>query len=127
MARLPWTALETKERLKEGYIADGKTAIQMLKDTGSTACSIYSKLRLTRKVIKSALKVLRYERLQKVTLTNVICATRFKFYKENRKFPAKCRVLPECQESDRFHHLLECARLTIPRGRGEKEDQNEEK
>ena len=116
LARLPWTATETNDLHKAGYMTDEKTAILMLKETGSTACAIYSELRLTRNVIKEAFKALCSGRFQQVTLAGVICATRFKFYDENRKFPVRCRIRPDCTEMDSFDHLLNCARLTIPVG-----------
>ena len=71
-------------------------------------------MRLTRKVIKNALKELQATRSHQVTLAGIICATRFKFFEGNHLFPVKCTVSPHCQEEDSFSHLLKCTGLSLP-------------
>ena len=114
ISRIPWTETETKQLLKKTYAEDEKTAILLLRDAGSTACSIYSEMRLSRDIVKSIFKELRYSRFQQVTLAGIICATRFKFFEGDQKFPVKCVVSPNCNEIDSFPHLLKCTKLSIP-------------
>ena len=114
IARLPWTTQETKTKLKNGYIEDELRAIDMLKEVGSTACSIYKELALTRPMVKEALRELRNSRACQVALAKIACATRFKFFDENRGFPVRCTIKSDCNEEDSFPHLLRCAGLEIP-------------
>ena len=74
--------------LKAGNRADEEGIIVMLKKEGFVACSIHSELRLSKDIMKEALKVLMSSRLQQVTLANIICATRFKFFEGDRRYPA---------------------------------------
>ena len=80
MARVPLTEGRTKQLLKQGYMEDERAAIEMLKQAGSVACSVYPELRIKRMVIKNTLRELRYHRFHQVAIAGLICATRFKFF-----------------------------------------------
>ena len=116
MARLPWTKEEVKTLLKQDYVDDERQVIDMLKRTGSTACCIYSELRLNRSVIKTSLKELKDNRLYQVALAGILCATRFKYFEGSCRFPVRCQISSSCQEEDSFPHLLKCIGLSIPKG-----------
>ena len=111
MARIPWTPAETKERLKCSYLEDELKAIKMLAEIGSTSCTIYRELSLNRQIIKAVLKALRKDRRQQVTWAAIICATRYKVYEDNRSYPVKCEVRPDCKEEDSLKHMLKCCEI----------------
>ena len=114
MARIPWTSSETKERLKSRYLEDEIQTIRMLAEAGSTSCTIYRELELNRQVIKEVLKALRKDRHQQVTRAAIICGTRYKVYEDNRSYPVKCEVRPDCREEDSLKHMLKCCEMILP-------------
>ena len=113
IARLSWTAEETKTRLKQSYQEDEKRTISLLATTGSTACNIYQDMKLSRKVIKEALRRLKRSRFNQVTLATIVCGTRFKFFEDDRRYPVRCEVTEGFQEEDSSQHLLSCCRMPL--------------
>ena len=114
MARIPWTSSETKERLKRRYLEDELQTIRMLAEIGSTSCAIYRELALNRQIIKEVLKALRKDRQQQVTWAAIICGTRYKVYEDNRRYPVKCEVRPDCREEDSLQHMIKCCEMVLP-------------
>ena len=111
LSRLTSAVEEMETQLRAGYTADEREVIEILRNSGSVACGIYSELRLNRPIIKYALKELSYNRFYQVTLVGIICASRFNFFGGNRKLPVKCAVSNQCQERDSFSYPLKCAKL----------------
>ena len=118
LTRLPWTTEELKQRMKIRYRLDERRAIELLSTLGSTASTISIILRLTRGVIKTALKKLQTRRRRQVILAGILCATRFKsFASRGELLSIKCAS--KCGGSDSFEHSLNCYKIHPPY---EKED-----
>ena len=113
LVRLPLTKKEVKKRILDKFHKDETAAIQMLSSQGSEACRIMIKLHLDRPTIRLTHAELSENRPAQVTLSSVICATRFK-YVDNVKtkvlHPTLCQV---CRRNriDNFEHLTECVGL----------------
>ena len=104
--------------MKIRYRLDERRAIELLSTLGSTASTISIILRLTRGVIKTALKKLQTSRRRQVILAGILCATRFKsFASHGELLSIKCAR--KYGGSDSFEHLPDCYELHPPY---EKED-----
>ena len=78
---------------------------------------VYKSLCIHRDIIKELLHRLSGSRFRQVIPASTVCATRFKFFAENRRFPVRCSLTPGCEEPGSFSHLLQCAGLGgVPRG-----------
>ena len=110
-ARIPLTADEVKDAIKLRYAVDEGKAIYMLKGQSSTAAEVIIELGLTRDVIRQALERLEYSRAKQVVLCSILCTTRFKYYESQGLLRTTCL---KCGALDSFHHLVQCAALTIP-------------
>ena len=118
MARLPWTADETKAHLSYRYNYDEGLFIKRLKREGSLACDIFGHFRLTRSVVRSVLGGLQFKRAAQVAISSLLCGTRFKYYdKKGNLLPVVC---PFCGTEDSFEHFLVCRKVKqIPQGEEE--------
>ena len=109
IARIPWTQDETKMYCKIKFRADEDAILNLLQYEGSTACSIYADLHLTRSIVKEVLQKLQSDRRRQVVFASIVCATRFKTIGPNNELQAvKCA---RCGDRDSFEHMLRCCRL----------------
>ena len=96
--------------LKHRYGEDEMRFMQLLRNQGSISCQIFTELRLSREVTKSALKRLHSLRKHQVTLSNIICATRYKSLDENGQIiPTLCPLCREAEEA--LEHMIQCTRV----------------
>ena len=113
LARLPLTKSETKKRVLTRHHEDETEAVRMLAARGSEACRILTKLHLDRPTIKLAHEKLREHRSVQVTLSSIICATRFKYADKQLAGvlrPTLCQICKRDQ-IDTFEHMMECIGL----------------
>ena len=96
------------------FRADEDMTLGLLRYEGSTACSIYADLQLTRSIVKEVLQRLQMDRRRQVVFASIVCATRFKMIAPNNELQAvKCA---RCGDRDSFEHMLRCCKLeNIPR------------
>ena len=114
LAAIPMTKDEIKELILEKFCSDEIGTIEALKQAGSMAGGIFSRLQLDRTTIKLVLKELQASRQTQSTFCSILCATRFKYYEEKECRETLCQR-PGCGKVDSFDHLLECTKLgSIP-------------
>ena len=114
LARLPWTTEEFKHHLKRRYRNSEREMIGILAAQGSMSSAIFCQLRLTREVIKEAIRRLQSNRMVQTVLATILCATRFKYFnKQGRLMSVSCGN--KCGQVETFEHLLKCNNLRIPR------------
>ena len=107
LAKIPWTAMETKKNCKIKLRRDELKVINLLEAEGSVACSIYRHLDITRDMVKIIFRKFQHSRKHQVVFASIICATRFKqFDSKGSLRSAKCF---RCGGEDSITHLLECS------------------
>ena len=113
LPRIPLTSSEVKERLLSRYAQDENKALHLLASEGSVSAGIYGKWKLSRAIIKNALKTLSHNRKCQTNLCSILCATRFKYADRGGLTATICPNLkcftPGCFDS--FEHLLKCYEL----------------
>ena len=80
---------------------------------GSEASSIIHRLGVDRQTIKAVMKELSSDRSAQVTLSSILCATRFKCFDNTLPGvlqPTHCRICNK-NEQDSFEHMIECVGL----------------
>ena len=112
MPRVPLMSDEIGELIRIGYEADELCAMRMMGERGSVSCGLYTRMGLTRDVVREAFAELSDCRARQVVLASIICATRFKYFEDGGPLRTTCG---KCGEEDGFDHLLACERLAVPR------------
>ena len=119
LAAIPLKQVEIKELILEKFHNDELATVELLRRAGSAAAEVFTKLRLTREIIKTVLKELQGDRKLQVVFSNVVCATRFKFFEGGELLDTVCPK-PGCGSVDSLEHLLSCTEMsTAPEEREE--------
>ena len=108
MSRVPLTSGELHEKVRIRYESDELMLVGRMGRQVSVTCALYTRLGLTRDVIRRALAELSECRMQQVVLCSILCCTRFKYFEGRLLYPTVCQ---KCGGEDSFDHLTECVGL----------------
>ena len=104
---LPLVKQEVREMVINRQQQDELIALKRLAQLGSVSASIITYLKLTREIVVEALASLEDDRAAQTNLTDILGATRYRFYTGGRLVHVKC---PQkyCYRTDTFLHMIMC-------------------
>ena len=111
LRRIPLTSEEVKERVKQRYERDEAKILPLLCGRGSLSGTIFTRLRLTRGIIREVMNELSRSRVLQATFASIVCATRFKFFQGDSLLHTECGY---CGQIDSFSHLISCVNIGEP-------------
>ena len=110
MSSVPTTE-EVKECVQTRYAIDEARMINLLRGQLPQSAVVIMTLGLARALIRQTFEKLEQNRALQVTLSSILCTTRFKFYESGALLKTTCA---RCGGEDSFLHLVRCVGLSAP-------------
>ena len=106
--RIPLTIEEIRTRLDARFEQDELRVLRQLGDHASVSGGVFGALGINRTVVREVLEALSHSRALQATFCSVICATRFKYFRQGALLPTVCHY---CGGMDSLAHLQRCVNI----------------